>query len=156
MPALPAIAVGASVVGLVMQASAMEDAKDARNQSAAESRAQFAAQQRIADIKNARERANLARQTRLARAQIVQTGANTGTSSSTGVMGGVASVGTQSAAATGIFGAIEANQADIISSQERQGQAQGDIAEAQAMFNLGTSVFNAGGGFKTIFDIGKK
>jgi hypothetical protein len=160
-------------VGLFMQYSAGQEAKEASarqaqamESSAAESRKQFQLQQKIADIKNARERVQMARQARIARANAVSTGALTGTSGSSGVMGGVASIGSQEASALGTFGAIQANQGDIITSQTAQagfavdsGRAQADATSAGAMmsvgqnvFNLGSNIFQANGGFKSIFD----
>lgn len=134
--------------------------------SAAEQRKQFAAQQRIADIKNARERANTARQVRMARGAIQSQGANTGTSGSSGVIGGIASTETQGASNLGTFGSIQGNQEDINASQSAQSsfaadagraqgdsiQAQADISSSQGIFNIGQSLFKEGGGFKTIFD----
>lgn len=163
MPALPYVAVGLMAYGMVQQQSAAEDAKQSREQTAAEQRAQFVSQQRIADIKNARERAQIVRQARIARGQILNTGANTGTTFSSGVQGGMGSVSSQGSANQGVFTALQSNQADIISSQSRDagnmvalGNAQGNAAEAQSIFNLGTSIFGATGGFKNIFDVAKK
>lgn len=148
-----------SAVGAVTQYTAAQSQKEAMNRSAAEQRKQFAAQQRIADIKNARERANMARQARIARGALAQQGANRGVSTSTGVMGGMESVSTQAATNLGVFGAIEANQQDIISSQIGQAGATADAGRAQAdsimggtIFTIGGALFKEGGGFKTIFD----
>lgn len=153
------IGAATAVYGAVEQRKAGKEAAAAASRSAAEQRLQFQSQQRIADIRNARERAQIARQQRIQRGKIAATGANTGTSGSSGVVGGMASVDTQAATNLGVFGAIEANQTDIISSQIRGGQAQAqqiqaqaDMASGQAMFNLGSTIFQAGGGFKTIFD----
>lgn len=153
----------AAIATMVYGSSKAEDAEDdahkARQDQAAEQRTQFVSQQRIADIKNNRERADLARQSRVARAQILNTGANTNTTFSSGVSGGIASVASQAATNFGMFNALGANQADIISSQMREstaiarlGNAQGSMANAQSIFNLGAAAFSASGGFKTIFD----
>lgn len=162
-----------AVIGLGIQYNAAQDAKAASNRqsqalegSAAAQRKQFEAEQRIADIKNARERANMARQARVARANSVSTGATTGTSTSSGVLGAVSSIGSQASANTGFFGAVGANQNDILDSQRAQGGfaleaglAQGEITRANAdantggaIFSLGSKVFDASGGFKSIFD----
>lgn len=171
------VSVGIGAVGAYTQYEGAQDAKaaagkqaDALNASAAEQRAQFASQQRIADIKNARDRANMARQERVARAGVIASGANAGVSQSSGVLGGVGSIGSQGAANVGYFNSVSANQNDILSSQSRQGgdmadygmagasltSAQADISMGQNIFNIGTSIFGASGGFKTIFDGGKK
>lgn len=164
-------------LGLAMNYGAAQDTKAAAGRqaaamesSAAEQRKQFQAQQRIADIKNARERANMVRQQRIARADTISTGALTGTSTSSGVQGGAGSIGTQGAANQGFFSAIQGNQQDIITSQIQQGsyaveagQAAGDITQASAqaalgqnLFNLGSNVFAANGGAKSIFDSNNK
>ena len=160
--AAPVISLAFAAYGAYTQYTAAQDQKEAMNRSAAEQRAQFAAQQRIADIKNARERANLARQQRIVRGSLEAQGANKGVSTSTGVVGGVASIGTQGASNLGIFGAMEANQQDIISSQGRQADAIGQAGQAQAdsimggtIFSVGATMFKESGGFKTIFDTTK-
>lgn len=152
-----------SAYGAYQQYEAGREQKSAMQASAAENRAQVAAQQRMADIKNARERANLARQNRIARGSLAATGANKGVSTSTGVVGGLASIETQTATNLGIFGALESNQDAILESQSRQGDASARAGQAQAdsimggtIFSVGGALFKEGGGFKTIFDEAKK
>ena len=152
-----------SAYGAYSQYTSAQDQKEAMNRSAAESRAQVAAQQRMADIKNARERANMARQSRIARGALAAQGVNKGVSTSTGVMGGSASIGTQTATNLGVFGALEAGQQDILASQGRQGEASAAAGSAQAdsimggtIFSVGGAMFKAADGFKTIFDVVKK
>jgi hypothetical protein len=159
-----AAVVGGSIIaaGMYQANEADNSAHAAREQQAAEQRQQLAAQQRIADIQNARERADIARKARLARAQIISSGANNGVLLSTGVAGGVASVQSQEAAQRGVFGAIALNQVDMLASKAREasaivalGDAQGKMTEAQGTIALGEYIFTAGGGAKTIFDSGK-
>lgn len=152
-----------SAYGAYTQYQAGQDQKEAMQASAAENRAQVASQQRIADIKNSRERANMARQARIARGALVTQGANKGVSTSTGVLGGGASIDTQSATNLGIFGALESNQQDILASRGRQGdnsaaagQAQADSIMGGTIFSVGGALFKEAGGFKTIFDQAKK
>lgn len=171
------VGAGISAYGFVQQQEAMDDAKAARAEQtsaiqgqAAEQRAQFAAQQRVADIKNARERAEMIRKGRVATAQVVNSGAANNVMGSSGVIGGTGSIATQTATNLGVFGAIAGNQVDILESQRRQGDyaaaggiaqgnvqaAQGDMAMGQSIFNLGGKIFDAGGGWKTVFDTAKK
>ena len=152
-----------SAFGAYQQYEAGREQKSAMQASAAESRAQVASQQRMADIKNARERATMARQSRIVRGALAAQGANKGVSSSTGVVGGLASVSTQTATNLGIFGALESNQDAILESQSRQGDANASAGQAQAdsimggtIFSVGGALFKEGGGFKTIFDEAKK
>lgn len=156
---LTGAALAVSVYSAVEQKAAAKDAKGAAAVSAAEQRKQFDSQQKIANIRNARERSQMARQQRVQRGQVQAIGANTGTSASSGVAGGLSSISTQAATNLGDFNAIDANQRDIVTSQGRQAgaqsaqiQAQADISSSQAMFNIGSSVFKEFGGFKTIFD----
>lgn len=160
--AAPIISLAFAAYGAYTQYTAGQDQKEAMNRSAAEQRTQFAAQQRIADIKNARERANIARQQRIARGAMEAQGANKGVSTSSGVTGGIASIGTQGASNLGVFGAIEANQQDIISSQGRQAGATSDAGQAQAdsimggtIFSVGSTLFKETKGWNTIFDTAK-
>ena len=160
---LTGVGLAISAYGAFQQREAAQEQQAALQISAAENRAQVASQQRMVDIKNARERANTARQARITRGTLAAQGANKGVSSSTGVIGGVASVSTQSATNLGVFGALEANQEDILASQSRQGDAQSQVGQAQAdsimggtIFSVGSELFKHGGNFKTIFDNVKK
>lgn len=170
------VGVGLATQGLVEQKAAGRAARrfaqqeaEATGRIAAEQRHQFALQQRITDIKNARERAQIAREARKARGQIINLGATTGTLQSTGVLGGVASVQSQEASISGQFGAVSEAQGLITESQQRvasesgiigqskAGQigAQTQASEGAALFNLGTDIFAGAGGWKTIFDTKK-
>ena len=161
--ALPYIGLALSAYGAYQSYAAGQEQKEAMQSSAAESRAQVAAQQRIADIKNARERANMARAARIAAGTITNQGYSKGVGSSSGVQGGLASIGTQVATNLGVFGAVEGNQQDILASQGRQGQYQAEAGESAAdvitgntIFSIGSKAMELGGGFKTIFDQVKK
>lgn len=174
--AISAAGVVGQGVGLVMQATASKQTKAAASRQAtalegqgAEQRKQFEAQQRIADIQNARARAEQARKARVARAQVINQGALTGTLNSSGVQGGTGSIQTQAASSIGEFSAVGNEQGNIIESQKAQasfvtsgGQAQADIVKAgatsavgQNIFNLGAEMFKAAGGYRTIFDMAK-
>lgn len=172
-----------AVVGLVIAAygayeqhGATKDAKKAaeenlgiQQQIAGENRQQIEAQQRIADIQNARSRAQLARESRITAANIEANGARGATVFSSGVQGAVGAARTAGASNVGGFDVAEANTRRITESQFRVaglgadlGAAQRDMSfaqargsEGQAYFNLGTSIFGAGGGYKTIFDTTK-
>lgn len=148
--------------GRAAQRFAEEEAR-ASGLIAAENRKQFSLQQRISDIKNARERAQIARQASIARGRLVNLGATTGTLESTGVAGGVASITSQEASIGGSFGAVAEAQGLLTESQQRVATQAGVIGQAQAgqvgarvqssegaaMFGLGTDIFAAGGGWKT-------
>lgn len=131
----------------------------------AEQRKQLEAQQRIADIRNSRERADFVRRAAFARAQVINQAALGGVSQASGPAGGVAGIDTAAATGLGGFAATQANQQDIFASQTTQSEsivrsgvagaaltrAQVDISGAQALQSLGTTLFSAAGGFKSIF-----
>lgn len=152
-------ALAATAYGASEQHAAAGEAASASRSQAAERRAQAAAEQRIADIKNARERAAMTREARVVQGKVEAAAASGNTSYSSGAAGGLASVGTQEASNLGLFSAVSANQADITASRMREsfaieagGNAAARSANGQALFSLGSSIFTATGGFKNIFD----
>ncbi len=152
------VGLGLAATGSVMQYTAQQGQKRASRQQADEARAQAALEQRKADILNTRQLRTALRQSRIARAQVENTGANAGTSSSSGVLGGVGSIDTQTNANVGFFGQMENLNSQITTSQQRSagaaadyGGAAGDAAIGGALAGLGNSVFGAAGGYKTIF-----
>lgn len=191
---LAGIGLAGSALSAYQQMEAREDAAEAAsrnfalNQQAAEEQAtisrDIAAQQRAravleqrrADVSNVRSLRAAVRQARIARAAVVNTGANAGTSGSSGVLGGTGSIGAQLASNLGFFGQIENINSKVLATQEAEslgtvalgdvsrrvavgeGQYRADVARADADAALGGSVkalggtvFDAAGGFKTIF-----
>jgi hypothetical protein len=148
-----------SVASAQQQKSAANEARDAQERSAAESRKQAVLEQKRADVQNARQLRNAVRQARIARGVVINSGANSGTSKSSGVMGGVSSIDSQESANTGfastigeINSGVQASQVEQANASVAYGKAQGDSAEWGAFGKLGSTVFDAAGGFKTIFD----
>lgn len=169
-----ALAVGATVAahGVSEQRQAGKHAEHAtRAQAAAQTRAasaqrmEFEVQRRQADIANTRNVRSAVRQARAARAFIVNTGANTGTSRSSGVLGGSAAVLAQHNANLGFFNEIGDLNNEILSSKIEQASAaeasgiasgrlamaQQESASAQSTTNLGMTIFGGAGGWKSIF-----
>jgi hypothetical protein len=141
-----------------MQYQSAQEQKGASKRQAEESRVQAGLEQKRADIQNTRQLRTALRQSRISRANVENAGANAGTSNSSGVLGGVASIGTQSAANVGFFGQMGELSSQITASNQRQGnaaadygQAAGDAAIWGAFGSLGNSVFQGAGGYKTIF-----
>lgn len=156
---LAVAALAATAYGASEQHSAAGDAAAASRSQAAERRAQAAAEQRIADIKNARERAAMTREARLAQGKVEAASATGNTSFSSGAAGGLGSISSQEASNLGMFSALSANYADITASRIREGfaiEAGGNAAarsaKGQAIYSIGSSIFSATGGFKNIFD----
>lgn len=119
---------------------------------------QFALERQKADIENIRQARAAVRQARIARATVINQGADTGTLGSSGVQGGASSVGAQLGANLDFFNEMHGLNDQIITTQAARGdaviagaQAQADSAKAGAIGSLGGTVFGAAGGFKTIF-----
>lgn len=153
------VGLGLSAAGTVMQMEARSDAKDAARRRADAQAQQAALEQKRADIANARQLRTAIRQARIARASLVNQGANAGTSFSSGVVGGAGSVVSQSNANVGFFNQMGEVNAGITDTQRAQaaamadyGAAQGDAAIGGALGNLGGTIFQSAGGFKTIFN----
>lgn len=105
----------------------------------------------------------------MARATVINAGANSGTLNSSGVQGGVSSVVAQNSANMSFFSQMGTLNSGVLDTQiaqgaaaARAGQAGGDItvaqaegAQAGALANLGGTIFSAAGGYKTIFSGGK-
>ena len=171
-----ALAVGSLAVtaySAYEQHEAKGDAADAAAQQAQASRVAAGAQReraeleaRRADIANARQLRGAVRQARIAAATLRNQGANAGTSSSSGVLGGAGSVVSQGSANVGYFGQMTDINGQVLETQNTESNARiaggvaagaGYQAEASAnqwgaFANLGGTVFQGAGGFKTIFD----
>lgn len=152
-------AIAAMGYGASEQHAAASDAAQAARDQAAERRAQAVAEQRIADIKNARERAAITRESRIASGKVESAAAAGNTSFSSGAQGGLSSIKSQEASNLGMFSGIQSNFADITASRIREsfsleaaGNANARMAQGQAIYSMGSSIFSATGGFKNIFD----
>lgn len=162
MPALTTIiagiGLGISAIGAIGQMSAQSNAKDAAARQAAAQQEQARLEQQKADIANTRNLRTAVRQARIARGSVINQGANAGTSTSSGVVGGAGSVVSQNASNTSFFNTNSALNSQITETQITQGQAaaeagsaQGEAATFGALGSLGGTVFHEAGGFKTIF-----
>lgn len=162
MPAVTTIVavagIGVAAAGVVGQQKAAKNAAGAQRQSAAAQRDQAALEQRRADIQNARNLRAEIRQSRIAAASIRNQGANAGTFGSSGVLGGISSVGAQHASNVGNFNQNTEINSAVFGTQVQQANANLAFADAQAdgamwgaIGGLGGTVFQGAGGFKTIF-----
>lgn len=158
--------------GMARMANAAAEQALAAQRNAEAQRDQAVLEQKRADISNLRTVRTQLRQSRIAKATILNSGANAGTSGSSGVMGGVGSVQSQSNANLGYFNEVGGINEGVLATQMRQadaavdmgraqgaigvaqgqvGQAQGEAAQWGAIGGLGMSVFGGAGGFGTIF-----
>lgn len=153
------VGLGVAATSAVMQYDAGKKAAAAGRRQAEEMQAQGRIAQRQADLQNARQIRSAVRQARIARASMVNTAANAGTISSSGVLGGTGSLDSQLQSNLSFFGQMRELNEDANESKVRAGQAAGDAAVAQAesaqwgaIGSLGGTIFSGAGGFKTIFN----
>ncbi len=137
------IAAGTAAVGTV--ASASEQRKAGR---AAER--QYAAESRKAEIQNIRSVRQQIREARLAQASMVNVGAQTGGMGSSGLAGGVASVGTQLAGNLNYMQQIAEQNTAIGSAAVAGAQATSNAAIYGSIGQLGGTIFSAVGGPKAL------
>ena len=115
-------------------------------------------EKRKADIANARQLRAALRQSRIARGQVENLAAQSGTSESSGVLGGLASIGAQEGVNRGVFVqgqdiAEEGLEASYAMAQgfRAQGKARARQATAGAIAGIGGAMFSGAGGFPAIF-----
>jgi hypothetical protein len=161
--AVAGAALALTAVSAYQQYEAAGDAKKAASRQADEQRQQYLEEKRIADMKNLREAREAVRRARVANASIINAGANTGTSGSSGVIGGSGSVRSQLGSNLAYFGAVGAGQSRIADSQVREtyaiaagASAQAKSAQWGAIGSLGGTIFDAAGGYTTLFGGNKK
>src|SRR5690349_10433438 len=95
-----------AIAGLAVSAAGTVSSMESQRKAANAQKDQAAFQKRIADVKNMRAQRDAIRQARIARAQVVNAGANSGTSTSSGVEGGASSVGSQLGGNLSYFGEV--------------------------------------------------
>lgn len=138
---------GAAVAGTVQQKKASKQAASARRKSER-------TQQKIRDLQTARERRQLVRQSRTARAQAISGAAAGGVLDTSSLVTGVGGIQTQAASAISFLDTTQglARQASIfnINAAEATGRAQAAGATAA----LGQSLFTAVDGFGAFEGLG--
>lgn len=143
--------VSAAYAAVAISAASYAEQKEAAGDAAAARERQAKAERRKAEVQNIRAVREQIREQRIAAARIVARGASSGTLGSSGVAGGVASTQSQLATNLDYMGQVAGANRDIADASVSFGEAQGDIAQAQAMGSLGSTIFSGAGGFKTIF-----
>lgn len=152
------VSLGVAAAGTYMQYEGAKESAAAGRRQADAMREQAALEQRKADIQNLRQVRAAVRQARMARAAVINTGANVGTLGSSGVMGGASSVTSNNSSNMSFFGQMSDLNSGIYSTQVEQAgalQDKGDAAVTSAMGGalgrLGGTIFSDMGGFKTVF-----
>jgi len=147
-----------TAAGTVKQYQAGQRQEKAMETQAAAQQEQFRISQQQAEIQNVRAVRQQLRQRYAAAAALTARGATTGTLGSSGIAGGLSSLGAQEAAnlnymsdVAGTQEAMGAQAAIIGQAQSQYGMAAGQAAQGAAFSNLGGTIFQQRGGLKTIF-----
>lgn len=144
--------------GTYQSAEAAKEGKQQAQKAAEEQRKQAELERKRSDIQNARTlRAGL-RQSRIAAAATENAGANTGTSGSSGVAGGLASIGAQTGANVGttvqqgeISNAMFQSQTAMADISAAAGASKAKGAQGSMIAGMGQQAFSDAGGYKKIF-----
>jgi hypothetical protein len=137
------IAAGTAAVGTVASAQQQRKAGKAAER-------QYAAESRKAEIQNIRSVRQQIREARLAQASMLNVGAQTGGMGSSGLAGGVASVGTQLAGNLNYMQQIAEQNTAIGSAALAGAQATSNAAIYGSVGQLGGTIFSAVGGPKAL------
>jgi hypothetical protein len=142
--AIAAIAGGVGATAAVV--GTIEQRKQGKRAAAARTRSEQT-QQRIRDAQTARERRQQVRQARQQRAQIQSTAVGQSIQGSSSAVSGASQVGTQLGANLSFIDTVQglSRQASIFNIDAAN--AQSNAAFAGSVAGLGTSIFNAAGGF---------
>lgn len=157
-----AVAAGGAYMSYESAQQSASAQKNMANQQKAAAEKQFNEQKKLAELENVRSVRAQLRQQRAAQAAIINQGAGAGTIGSSGVAGGVSSVGAQTASNLGFMSDTAGIRSNIGAAQLEYGNAgyQGAISMADAgvygaiggaMQSIGGTVFQGAGGFKTVF-----
>lgn len=137
------------------QKKGIEQQRQANVAAAAATEREYAAQAQRAEIQNVRAVRQQLRQQYAAVGTLIGRGATTGTLGSSGVEGGVGSLGAQLAGNLSYMSDIADTQTesaaaarDLGQAKLQMGEAQATIAKAQAFDALGKTIFSAAGGPK--------
>lgn len=153
MGLLTAAAAALFVYGTDQSIQASNRAKNTTDQAREQSRTQFAAEQKRADVQNVRNVRQQIRQAHIARSSMANVGAQTGGAGGSAVAGGVSSVGSQLSSNLHYMSQIATQNTAIGKAQLGYSGAMADAsiagAEAQQWSNvaaMGSSAFTTFGG----------
>lgn len=156
LTALAGLAVAA--YGAKEQRSAQKDAEKAQKRAINEQKTARAEQEAVNARQAAEERRQQIREERVRRAQVIQSSANTGVSGSSGEIGAVSNLSNQLGSNIG-YNTSQIRAANNITAANQR--ASDFLSSAQSKINsanqwgqvsgLGLNIFQAGGGFNSIF-----
>lgn len=152
--------IGGQVGGAADVRKAQKEQADIMRQQTVQMERAAELERRKTDIANARMLRASIRSARIARGQVVNIGAQTGTSESSGVLGGLASLDTQAGVNRGVFVQgqdIAERQYQVSTTMGRlhsaSGSAAARAASGQFYGSVGEALFGMGGGYKTLFGV---
>lgn len=155
--------IGAAAIGTAGVISQRQAARESAQIGRAQARQMeeiAALEKKKADIANARALRSSLRQARLARGSLINLGAQTGTSGSSGILGGLASLGTQEGVNRGVFAQgqdiAEKQYQTTVEMSHLHSAAAGATKRAmtgQLLTNVGKMGFNMAGGYTTLFGV---
>lgn len=152
-------AVGAAtqVISFFNQQDAKDQEKQAQQEAARALQERQAAERRQAEMTNLRNRRAAVRDARIKEGTIINTGSQTSPGGSS-VIGGAGGVQTQLGYNLGYYTSMDSNNQDVYAANTALGNANiaGQIAQANyqqagAIGAIGKTIFDMGGGFKTVF-----
>jgi len=134
-------AIAVSIVSLGISVVQKARAAKAQGRANDEIKKQNRLAQRKADIRSARDRVNLVRKARVARAQVTAAAENAGAGQGSGVAGGIASLGSQVASNLGFVNQIGSINRSITASRNTQSDLLTQASKDQAIGGVADSIF---------------
>jgi len=154
------IAVAASVVGTALSYQESRKATAAQQDAAASQRQRMTIEQNMANLKVEKQKQEQIRLARAERGQVLNIGANTGTTQSSGVQGGTSSIMSQLGSNLSYMDAQQANaqKASIFSQRANafQSQAAQHSANSQMWGQVASSAYGTFGGAQQFQQWGKQ
>lgn len=161
MPPAVVAGIGLAITAASAGFSAMQQikqSKQAKKRRKAEEEAQRVAQVR-ADVEARKERRKQLREARIRRAQVIQANINSGGGISSSVtQGAIGGINTQFGSNIGAINESQGFSRRISTANEQAASAQSKINQAQSNIqvsntigNVGSGIFDRGGGFTTLF-----
>lgn len=142
--ALTVASLGATAIGTLKGIDASKNATKAQNRA-------IKLQQAADEIKQARERRQVIREQRIKIATATQAAANQGASDSSAVAGGTGSITSQGNSSLSFLDSVGDLNAATTTQNQRANQFSADANTYASIANFGSTIFNANGGFGSLF-----
>ena len=150
---VPAIIAG---IGLAFSVKGSVDAKQASKEQAKDQKKAERAKQKIRDLQTARERRKQVKQARIQRAEIASSAGAAGTLQTSGFAGGTGSLITDAASNISFLNKTQELSSQVSIFNQSAADAGSDVASANALSSVGSSLFTAFDGAGALKDAGKK